>query len=114
MLVVRERWSRAVECEAARVRGARLEEPRRGRAGHLRHVDAVDLRELPAHLHLATQRRQRGEVEVGWRLAEGDGVDVSTMTGGEATRLLEARAATARHLEFDRTLAPLPNYNHGA
>ena len=24
--------------------------------------------------------------------------------------LLEERAANARHLEFDRTLAPLPNY----
>ena len=31
------------------------------RAGHRRHVDVVDRRELPAHLHLATQRRQRGE-----------------------------------------------------
>ena len=48
------------------------------------------------------------------RLAKVDAVDVSTMTGGEATRLLEARAANARRLTFDRTLPPLPNYNHGA
>ena len=50
---------------------------------------------------------------MGWKLATVDDVDVSTMTGAAATRLLEARAATARRLEFDRTLAPLPNYQHG-
>ena len=68
----------------------------------------------PTVTGLAALSPLRGEVEVGWRLAKVDGVDVSTMTGGEATRLLEERAANARRLEFDRTLAPLPNYNHGA
>ena len=68
----------------------------------------------PTVTGLAALSPLRGEVQVGWKLEKVDGVDVSTMTGGEATRLLEERAANARHLEFDRTLAPLPNYNHGA
>ena len=68
----------------------------------------------PTVTGLAALSPLRGEVQVGWKLAKVDGVDVSEMTGGEATRLLEERAANARHLEFDRTLAPLPNYNHGA
>ena len=68
----------------------------------------------PTVTGLAALSPLRGEVQVGWKLATVDDVDVSTMTGGEATRLLEARAANARRLTFDRTLPPLPNYNHGA
>ena len=67
----------------------------------------------PTVTGLAALSPLRGEVQVGWRLAKVDDVDVSTMTGAAATRLLEERAANARRLEFDRTLAPLPNYNHG-
>ena len=81
-----------------------------GKAGLLFDATATP----PTVTGLAALSPLRGEVEVGWRLAKVDDVDVSTMTGGEATRLLEARAANARRLEFDRTLAPLPNYNHGA
>ena len=50
----------------------------------------------PTVTGLAALSPLRGEVQVGWRLAKVDDVDVSEMTGGEATRLLEARAATAR------------------
>ena len=67
----------------------------------------------PTVTGLAALSPLRGEVQVGWKLATVDDVDVSTMTGAAATRLLEERAANARRLEFDRTLAPLPNYNHG-
>ena len=80
-----------------------------GKAGLLFDATATP----PTVTGLAALSPLRGEVQVGWRLAKVDDVDVSTMTGGEATRLLEARAATARRLEFDRTLAPLPNYQHG-
>ncbi len=65
----------------------------------------------PTVTGLAALSPLRGDVLVGWRLAKVDAVDVSTMTGGEATQLLEARAATARRLEFDRTPPPRPNYN---
>ena len=67
----------------------------------------------PTVAGLAALSPLRGEVQVGWKLEKVDDVDVSEMTGAAATRLLEARAATARRLEFDRTLAPLPNYQHG-
>ena len=67
----------------------------------------------PTVTGLAALSPLRGEVQVGWRLAKVDDVDVSEMTGAAATQLLEARAANARRLTFDRTLAPLPNYQHG-
>ena len=81
-----------------------------GKAGLLFDATATP----PTVTGLAALSPLRGEVQVGWKLEKVDDVDVSEMTGGEATRLLEARAANARRLEFDRTLAPLPNYNHGA
>ena len=68
----------------------------------------------PTVTGLAALSPLRGEVQVGWKLEKIDDVDVSEMTGAAATQLLEARAATARRLTFDRTLPPLPNYNHGA
>ena len=81
-----------------------------GKAGLLFDATATP----PTVTGLAALSPLRGEVQVGWKLEKVDDVDVSTMTGGEATRLLEARAANARRLTFDRTLPPLPNYNHGA
>ena len=80
-----------------------------GKAGLLFDATATP----PTVTGLAALSPLRGEVQVGWKLEKVDDVDVSTMTGGEATRLLEERAANARHLEFDRTLPPLPNYQHG-
>ena len=67
----------------------------------------------PTVTGLAALSPLRGEVQVGWKLAEVDGVDVSTMTGAAATQLLEERAANARRLEFDRTLPPRPKYDGG-
>ena len=64
----------------------------------------------PTVTGLAALSPLRGEVQVGWKLEKVDDVDVSEMTGAAATRLLEARAANARRLTFDRTLPPLPNY----
>ena len=78
-----------------------------GKAGLLFDATATP----PTVTGLAALSPLRGEVQVGWKLEKVDDVDVSTMTGGEATRLLEARAATARRLEFDRTPPPRPNYN---
>ena len=80
-----------------------------GKAGLLFDATATP----PTVTGLAALSPLRGEVQVGWRLAKVDDADVSEMTGAAATQLLEARAATARRLEFDRTLAPLPNYQHG-
>ena len=68
----------------------------------------------PTVTGLAALSPLRGEVQVGWKLATVDDVDVSTMTGGEATRLLEERAVNARRLEFDRTLAAPPGPPVGA
>ena len=68
----------------------------------------------PTVTGLAALSPLRGEVQVGWRLAKVDDVDVSTMTGAAATRLLEERAANARRLTFDRTLAAPPGPPVGA
>ena len=81
-----------------------------GKAGLLFDATATP----PTVTGLAALSPLRGEVQVGWRLAKVDDVDVSTMTGGEATRLLEARAANARRLTFDRTLAAPPGPPVGA
>ena len=67
----------------------------------------------PTVTGLAALSSLHGKVKVGWKLEKVDDVDVSKMTGAAATQLLEERAANARRLEFDRTLPPLPNYNHG-
>ena len=80
-----------------------------GKAGLLFDATATP----PTVTGLAALSPLRGEVQVGWKLEKVDDVDVSEMTGAAATRLLEERAAHARRLEFDRTLPPLPNYNHG-
>ena len=68
----------------------------------------------PTVTGLAALSPLRGEVQVGWKLATVDDVDVSTMTGAAATRLLEERAVNARRLEFDRTLAAPPGPPVGA
>ena len=81
-----------------------------GKAGLLFDATATP----PTVTGLAALSPLRGEVQVGWKLEKIDDVDVSEMTGAAATRLLEERAANARRLTFDRTLPPLPNYNHGA
>ena len=72
-----------------------------GKAGLLFDATATP----PTVTGLAALSPLRGEVQVGWKLEKVDDVDAMT---GEATRLLEARAANARRLEFDRTLAPAP------
>ena len=81
-----------------------------GKAGLLFDATATP----PTVTGLAALSPLRGEVQVGWRLAKVDDVDVSTMTGAAATRLLEERAANARRLTFDRTLAAPPGPPVGA
>ena len=81
-----------------------------GKAGLLFDATATP----PTVTGLAALSPLRGEVQVGWRLAKVDDVDVSTMTGAAATRLLEERAVNARRLEFDRTLAAPPGPPVGA
>ena len=81
-----------------------------GKAGLLFDATATP----PTVTGLAALSPLRGEVQVGWKLAKVDDVDVSEMTGAVATRLLEARAANARRLTFDRTLAAPPGPPVGA
>ena len=68
----------------------------------------------PTVTGLAALSSLHGKVKVGWKLEKVDDVDVSTMTGAAATRLLEERAANARRLTFDRTLAAPPGPPVGA
>ena len=76
-----------------------------GKAGLLFDATATP----PTVTGLAALSPLRGEVQVGSVDFRGGDDD-----RGEATRLLEARAANARRLALDRTLPPLPNYGPAA